>query len=106
MGRLCDAFCTNTHYAKVGGISTSELNVLELEMLVKLNWNILVTDESLQRYYVNLSLQSPKYLRQAEADNVNSESTSVTRETTDLGSGNSGNKLTQEGTTSVFKESD
>ncbi|BFZ57998.1 Pho80p cyclin [Savitreella phatthalungensis] len=58
---LCDAFCTNTHYAKVGGISLSELNVLELELLAKVNWRILCSNMELQTYYTNLCLNSPRY---------------------------------------------
>ncbi|AMD20151.1 HCR001Cp [Eremothecium sinecaudum] len=38
---LCDSFCTNTHYAKVGGVQCSELNVLENEFLTKVNYRIL-----------------------------------------------------------------
>jgi hypothetical protein len=30
---FCDAFCTNAHYAKVGGITVGELNLLEREFL-------------------------------------------------------------------------
>ncbi|ORY84229.1 cyclin-domain-containing protein [Protomyces lactucae-debilis] len=60
---LCDAFCTNTHYAKVGGVTLSELNVLELEFLAKLGWRILSNPQELQTYYVNLSLNSPKFKR-------------------------------------------
>lgn len=61
---LCDAFCTNSHYAKVGGITLSELNLLELEILAKLNWRILCPADELQSYYVNLSMNNPKYERE------------------------------------------
>ena len=59
---LCDAFCTNTHYARVGGISLSELNVLELELLAKLNWRILSPEEELQSYYVNMCVNNSRYV--------------------------------------------
>ncbi|KAJ6593673.1 cyclin-domain-containing protein [Mycena capillaripes] len=51
---LCDTFCTNSLYAKVGGISVTELNVLEREFLEKIEWRLMCTREVLQEYYVNL----------------------------------------------------
>lgn len=39
---FCDAFCTNSHYAKVGGISVSELNLLEREFLSMIDWRLTV----------------------------------------------------------------
>jgi hypothetical protein len=75
---LCDSFCTNSLYAKVGGISLSELNLLEREFLALIDWRLTVsldmvmeknesylvymnpsihcqcTREILQEYYVNL----------------------------------------------------
>jgi hypothetical protein len=80
---LCDVFCTNSLYAKVGGISLTELNVLEREFLSAIDWQLMVsrvlislpsvtqswlsyvslgphvvshqcTRETLQEYYVNL----------------------------------------------------
>jgi hypothetical protein len=40
---LCDTFCTNSLYAKVGGISVTELNVLEREFLEKIDWRLMVS---------------------------------------------------------------
>jgi hypothetical protein len=68
---LCDTFCTNSLYAKVGGISVTELNILEREFLSMIEWRLTVgtfpaveglvliqfeqcTREILQDYYVNL----------------------------------------------------
>jgi len=51
---LCDVFCTNQLYAKVGGIPVSELNVLEREFLKSIEWRLMCTREILQEYYVNL----------------------------------------------------
>ncbi|KAG8927844.1 hypothetical protein FRC02_007708 [Tulasnella sp. 418] len=51
---LCDVFCTNSHYAKVGGIKLAELNMLEREFLSIIDWRLACTRELLQAYYVNL----------------------------------------------------
>ncbi|KAF8577992.1 cyclin-domain-containing protein [Ramaria rubella] len=51
---LCDVFCTNSHYAKVGGLRVVELNVLEKELLAAIDWRLTCTRELLQEYYVNL----------------------------------------------------
>ncbi|KIJ67860.1 hypothetical protein HYDPIDRAFT_173602 [Hydnomerulius pinastri MD-312] len=51
---LCDTFCTNSLYARVGGIPVSELNVLEREFLRIIEWRLTCTREVLQEYYVNL----------------------------------------------------
>ncbi|QLG74406.1 hypothetical protein HG535_0G02890 [Zygotorulaspora mrakii] len=44
---LVDSFCTNTHYAKVGGVHCSELNLLECEFLKKINYRIIPRDENI-----------------------------------------------------------
>lgn len=44
---LCDSFCTNTHYAKVGGVHSSELNILEREFLKRVNYRILPRDDNI-----------------------------------------------------------
>ncbi|KAF8908780.1 cyclin-domain-containing protein [Mucidula mucida] len=51
---LCDTFCTNALYAKVGGITVTELNILEREFLAMINWRLMTTREVLNEYYVNL----------------------------------------------------
>jgi hypothetical protein len=58
---LCDAFCANSHYAKIGGIKLVEFNVLEREFLSALDWHLIVcifllTDTS---YEMNSSLWGP-----------------------------------------------
>lgn len=47
---LCDSFCTNNLYAKVGGISVTELNILEREFLSAIDWRLTVSSFSL--YYL------------------------------------------------------
>lgn len=39
---LCDSFCTNSHYAKVGGIKLDELNLLERGLIAGLGWKLTV----------------------------------------------------------------
>ena len=39
---LCDTFCTNELFAKVGGIPITELNVLEREFLSMIDWRLMV----------------------------------------------------------------
>ena len=51
---LCDTFCTNSLYARVGGISLAELNILEREFLRGIDWRLTCTREVLQEYYINL----------------------------------------------------
>lgn len=55
---LCDSYCTNAHYARVGGISTQELNTLELEFLFLVDWHLFCGSEQLQKYYTHLVQQS------------------------------------------------
>jgi hypothetical protein len=61
MKALCDSFLQNTMYAKVGGISTKELNILELEFLFLIDWDLTASQASLQDYYHNLVRQHPLY---------------------------------------------
>lgn len=51
---MCDTFCTNSFYARVGGIPVSELNDLEREFLRMIDWRLTCTREVLQEYYINL----------------------------------------------------
>ncbi|KAJ3379178.1 hypothetical protein HDU84_006977 [Entophlyctis sp. JEL0112] len=48
-------------YAKVGGISTKELNVLEIEFLTLIGWDLTTSSERLQDYYRNLVRQHPGF---------------------------------------------
>ncbi|KAI8332665.1 cyclin-domain-containing protein [Chlamydoabsidia padenii] len=62
---LSDSYCTNSHYARIGGISTQELNALELELLTLIDWQLASTGVVLQQYYANLVEQHPCYQRVA-----------------------------------------
>lgn len=41
---LCDSFCSNNHYAKVGGVNIIELNLLEVEFLKWVNYRVVPRD--------------------------------------------------------------
>ncbi|GHJ88115.1 hypothetical protein NliqN6_4517 [Naganishia liquefaciens] len=58
---LCDVFCTNAHYAKVGGIKVNELNALERELVKVTDWNLCVHAELLQQYYSSLIRSHGQY---------------------------------------------
>lgn len=58
---VCDSYCTNSHYARVGGLSTQELNTLEVEFLGLIEWRVAVEGSVMQRYYVNLVRQHPQF---------------------------------------------
>ncbi|KAJ3369607.1 hypothetical protein GGF31_005124 [Allomyces arbusculus] len=45
-----DVFFTNVHYAKVGGVTVAELNMLELEFLFINEFNLAIHPAELQRY--------------------------------------------------------
>lgn len=68
---LCDSYCTNSHYAKVGGISTQEINALELEFLSLIDWHLASTGPILQQYYANLVEQHPCYERNLSDEVIN-----------------------------------
>lgn len=45
---LCDSFFTNSHYAKVGGVQCSELNVLENTFLQRVHYRIIPRDSNIK----------------------------------------------------------
>ncbi|KAJ2767776.1 Pho80p cyclin [Coemansia nantahalensis] len=63
---LCDAYCTNAHYAKVGGVSMPELNALEVEILHMLGWHLVATQEQLEQYYLTMVRQDPHMVLQSD----------------------------------------
>ncbi|KAJ1743568.1 Pho80p cyclin [Coemansia sp. RSA 989] len=63
---LCDAYCTNAHYAKVGGVSMHELNSLEVEILRMMGWHLIATQEQLEQYYFTLVRQDAHMVLQSD----------------------------------------
>jgi hypothetical protein len=61
---ISDVYSTNAFFAKVGGISTQELNIIEIELCKLLDWRLQCSAALLQEYYNNLVLTNPRYERQ------------------------------------------
>lgn len=57
---LRDSFYTNEHYAKVGGVHVSELNILEQELLTQMNYRILPRE--LTSELLRLEIESKKFV--------------------------------------------
>lgn len=53
-----DAFYNNAYYARVGGVSNYEMNVLELEFLYLTNFSLNVTPAEFRRYQIELCVQA------------------------------------------------
>ena len=49
-----DVYFTNAFYADVGGISVDELNMLEVDFLCRIRFNLYVTPQDYQHYYLSL----------------------------------------------------
>ncbi|KAL1412079.1 Pho80p cyclin [Vanrija albida] len=64
----CDVFCTNSHYAKVGGIKVGELNALEREFLRVTGWALCCNADLLQRYYSSLIRSHGGYTQASEPE--------------------------------------
>ena len=58
---LSDSFWTNHTYARVGGVGTKELAMLELDFLVRLDWGIVPKAEVLEDYYRSLIARADEY---------------------------------------------
>lgn len=64
---LSDSFWTNKTYARVGGISMTELALLELEFLFRVEWRIVPQPEVLNDYYQSLAERCEGYEIQSNA---------------------------------------
>ncbi|KEI36164.1 uncharacterized protein L969DRAFT_89376 [Mixia osmundae IAM 14324] len=58
---LSDSFCTNGRYARVGGVSMQEMNLLEKEFLAVIDWRLTTTGALLSHYYASLVGSHPGY---------------------------------------------
>ncbi|RAH78483.1 cyclin-domain-containing protein [Aspergillus japonicus CBS 114.51] len=64
---LSDSFWTNKTYARVGGISMTELALLELEFLFRVEWRIVPEPEVLVDYYQSLVERCDGYAIQRDS---------------------------------------
>ncbi|PYH83905.1 cyclin-domain-containing protein [Aspergillus uvarum CBS 121591] len=64
---LSDSFWTNKTYARVGGISMTELALLELEFLFRVEWRIVPEPEVLVDYYQSLIERCDGYAIQRDS---------------------------------------
>ncbi|KAJ3251803.1 hypothetical protein HK104_007350 [Borealophlyctis nickersoniae] len=71
-------------YAKVGGISTKELNILEIEFLFLIDWNLTANAAMLQNYYVNLVRQHPSFNRTVKTHHSGTPTSASTALITDM----------------------
>ena len=53
-----DTFCTNSYYARIGGIQTKEINILEMEFLKGVNFSLLVSCTDYHKYHNELCLHA------------------------------------------------
>jgi len=52
---LDDVFYSNEYYARIGGVSVRELNILEVHMLKHIGFNLVVADEEFDTYVAAIS---------------------------------------------------
>ncbi|KAI8454657.1 cyclin-domain-containing protein, partial [Phakopsora pachyrhizi] len=64
---ICDSFYSNSRYAKVGGIALAEMNLLEREFLIAIDYNLKTSLEVLNRYYLSLVQSHPNYTLQSSS---------------------------------------
>lgn len=63
---LSDSFWNNSFYARVGGVKVTELKLLELEFLYRVDWKIIPNPEVLVAYYKGLVERCDGYALQTE----------------------------------------
>lgn len=70
---LSDSFWNNSTYARVGGVRTAELKLLELEFLYRVDWKIVPNPEVLVAYYRGLVERSPAYVLEDETPTLDED---------------------------------
>lgn len=72
---LCDSFFTNSHYAKVGGVQCSELNILENTFLQRVRYRIIPRDNNIK--LCKYEAQCDQFILAPESKDVSSLRLSV-----------------------------
>ena len=55
-----DCYYNNAYYAKVGGVSSLEMNALELDFLFLINFSLSVSSDLFERYQAELNKHSSR----------------------------------------------
>lgn len=58
---LSDSFATNSRYARVGGVDLVEMNALEREFLLAINWRLATSGAMLEQYWLAAVENHPGY---------------------------------------------
>lgn len=74
---LSDSFWTNKTYARVGGIGMTELAMLELEFLFRVQWRIVPQPEVLVDYYQSLVERCDGFEIERTGDSVTTSTTNT-----------------------------
>ena len=64
---LSDSYYSNAMYARVGGVRVTELSVLELELLHRVEWKIIPCPKVLVDYYTSLAMRGDGYVLEGNA---------------------------------------
>lgn len=67
---LSDSYYSNSMYARVGGIRVTELSVLELELLCRIEWKVVPCSEVLVDYYNSLVTRGGGHILEGSASPV------------------------------------
>ncbi|KIM94571.1 hypothetical protein OIDMADRAFT_135484, partial [Oidiodendron maius Zn] len=67
---LSDSYYSNSMYARVGGIRITELSVLELELLCRMEWKVVPCSEVLVDYYNSLVTRGGGHILEGSASPV------------------------------------
>ena len=54
-----DSFLNNARYARVGGVAGREINMLEVEFLFLIDFNLAVTEAEYAKIYAELVIRNP-----------------------------------------------
>ena len=50
-----DKYYTNKYYSKIGGMDLKQLNEMEMELLISINFDLFIESKVYDKYYRNLS---------------------------------------------------
>ena len=68
-----DQYFDNLFYAKVGGVTKKEINLIEYEFLARINFNVFINDNLYKKYHNYLEKTSLRLFNEEEEINNNCE---------------------------------